>query len=383
VNGSAPLAIQWYDGAAALAGATNPVLSWAQVAYSNAGAYGFTVSNLAGVVTSTIVRLTVLEPPTILTQPQSQTVTVSNSASFSSVVSGSKPLSIQWYDGGAAVPGATNNLLAWTNVASSNAGRYYFTLSNAAGVVTSSVATLTVLPTNALAGVAGTYNGLFFQINADGTPDITEATAGFLGNCVVASNGAYSAKLYLGGASYLLSGVFSGVGEARTTIALTNGNSSNLTVVMQLDLLNGTQQMTGSVSGSFSGTAWNAPLIADLATNAYPLLATVEIVLAAESSSSVSATCGEASGLVVNGVLTLTGTMADGTAITQTVPISKDGSVPLYFNLYNGTGLLEGWIELAGGNVTGGLTWICPALSTASAEGFVAVVQVTGATTQR
>lgn len=279
--------------------------------------------------------------------------------------------------------GATSNVLAWTNVAASNAGNYYFTLANAAGVVTSSVATLTVLPTNTMGTVAGTYNGLFFQTNADGTPDITEGTAGLLANCVVASNGAYSGKLYLGGASYSLAGVFSSSGDACATIPLTNASSSNVTVVLCLDLFNGTGQMTGSVSSAFSGAAWSAPLIAELATNTDPLLATVEVVMAAGSSGSGCLNYGAASGLVVNGVLTLAGVLEDGTAITQTVPVAKNGNVPLYFNLYEDAGLLEGWINLAGGKVTGSLTWICPVFSKTSAGGFQAVAQVVGATTQQ
>jgi hypothetical protein len=381
--GSAPLAIQWYNGKKAIAGATNRTLSWAQVADGHAGGYSFSVSNLAGVVNSALARLTVIDPPSILTQPQSQSATVSNAASFSSVVIGSAPLSIQWYDGGAAVAGATSNGLAWSSVAASNAGNYYFTVSNVAGAVTSSVAALTVLPTNTMASVAGTYNGLFFQTNSDGTPEVTETTAGLLGNCVVASNGAYSAKLYLGGASYSLSGIFSSLGNTSATIPLANESSSNITVVMHLDLFNGTQQMTGSVSSAMSGMAWCASLMAELATNAFPLLETFEMVIPAGSSGSGSANYGSASGMVVNGVLTLTGALADGTALTQTVPVSKDGNVPLYFNLYDDAGLLEGWINLASGRVTGSLTLIRPVPSTTSPGGFVTVAQVAGATTQQ
>ncbi len=84
-------------------------------------------------------------PPSILTQPKSQTVILSNAASFRSVVSGSAPLTIQWYDGRNAIAGATNSVLSWASVAASNAGRYGFTVSNLEGVVTSSIVTLTVV----------------------------------------------------------------------------------------------------------------------------------------------------------------------------------------------------------------------------------------------
>ena len=137
-------------------------------------------------------------PPSILTQPQSQTVTAGTAASFSSAVTGTAPLSIQWYYGGNAIAGATNGTLGWPGVTVSNAGDYDFTVSNAAGTVLIPIATLTVLPSNIsnmFAAVAGAYNGLFFQTNAGGTPAVTEATAGFLGNCIVNSNGTFSAAL--------------------------------------------------------------------------------------------------------------------------------------------------------------------------------------------
>ena len=164
-------------------------------------------------------------------------MTARSAASFSSAVTGTAPLSIQWYYGASAIAGATNGTLAWASVTSSNSGNYRFTVSNAAGAVASSVATLTVLPTNTIATAAGAYNGLFFQTNADGSPAVTEATAGFLGNCVVTSNGAFSAKVYVGGLSYPLAGAFSISGNASVTIPRAGPGLSNLTAVLQLDLI--------------------------------------------------------------------------------------------------------------------------------------------------
>jgi len=88
---------------------------------------------------------------------------------------------------------------------------------------------------------------------------------------------------------------------------------------------------------------------------------------------------GSASGPVVNSVLSLSGALGDTVAIAQTVPISKDGNVPLYVSLYNNSGLLEGWINLAGGGVTGNLTWIRPSGVNQPGgfpEGFDTIVQV-------
>jgi hypothetical protein len=233
-------------------------------------------------------------------------------------------------------------------------------VSNAAGAASSSAATLTVLPTNTIATAAGAYNGLFFQTNADGTADVTEATAGLLGNCVVASNGAYSARVYVGGMAYPFSGRFDVAGNASGTIPRSGAGLSNLAVVLHLDLIHGTRQVTGTVSSTTAGNAWTASLLGDLATNAFPQIVGDDLLISPGSSTNSPTNFGVAVGVVLNSVLTLSGVLGDAAAFSQTVPISKDGNVPLYANLYTNGGLLEGWLNLAGSAPTGNLTWIRP-----------------------
>jgi hypothetical protein len=382
-DGDPPLSFQWVNGLAPIPGATASLLTWPQIRGADAGNYTVIVSNPWGSTTSSVAALTVIVPPSLLTQPQSQTVIATTPASFSSVATGTAPLSLQWYYGTTALAGATNSTLAWASVAAANAGSYRLTVSNSAGLLTSSVATLTVLPTNTIATAAGVYNGLFFQTNADGTPAVTEATSGFLGNCIVASNGAFSAKVYVGGLPCSLTGVFNISGNASATIPRTGTGLSNLTAVLHLDLFNGTREITGTISSTTSGNAWMAPLVADRATNACPQFAGVNFLLSPGLSVKSPTNFGWAGGVVVNGVLSLSGALGDTVAISQTVPISKDGNVPLYVSLYNNSGLLEGWINLAGGVGTGNLAWVRPSgvlLPVGFPQGFNTVVQVTGAT---
>src|SRR5271168_5514763 len=47
--------------------------------------------------------------PTITTQPQSQSVMVGSTATFSVVATGTAPLSYQWSENGTAIGGATNS----------------------------------------------------------------------------------------------------------------------------------------------------------------------------------------------------------------------------------------------------------------------------------
>ncbi|HEY9171868.1 MAG TPA: immunoglobulin domain-containing protein [Verrucomicrobiae bacterium] len=82
--------------------------------------------------------------PAITLQPQDQTVTVGQSASFSVTATGTEPLAYQWRRNGAVLPGATASSFTKPDVQLSDAGSYSVVVSNAAGSVTSSNALLTV-----------------------------------------------------------------------------------------------------------------------------------------------------------------------------------------------------------------------------------------------
>jgi hypothetical protein len=94
--------------------------------------------------------------PTISTQPGSQTVNAGSSVSFTVVATGSGTLAYQWYKGTTGISGATGATFALTTVAVSDAGSYYVTVTNSAGSVTSSTATLTVNTTTS-GCTGGTY----------------------------------------------------------------------------------------------------------------------------------------------------------------------------------------------------------------------------------
>ncbi len=82
--------------------------------------------------------------PAILTQPQSQTVNVGASVTFSVTASGTTPLLYQWRKDGTDIPGATSAALTLNNVQTVDAGDYTVVVSNSTGSVTSAPARLTV-----------------------------------------------------------------------------------------------------------------------------------------------------------------------------------------------------------------------------------------------
>jgi len=99
---------------------------------------GFRVE-MSGIATGTNER------PSVLTQPQSQTVIVGDLVIFSVEVIGTAPLSYQWRFNNAPVSLGTSNSYTITGVTTNNAGNYSVTISNAAGQTNSADATLTVL----------------------------------------------------------------------------------------------------------------------------------------------------------------------------------------------------------------------------------------------
>jgi GH25 family lysozyme M1 (1,4-beta-N-acetylmuramidase) len=85
--------------------------------------------------------------PDVAIQPQSQTLTIGSSATFtvSPTVSSSTPLTYQWRFNGTNIDGATATAYVRANFQTTNAGSYTVVLTNVAGSTTSAVALLNVL----------------------------------------------------------------------------------------------------------------------------------------------------------------------------------------------------------------------------------------------
>src|SRR5262249_23109068 len=121
--GGSGLNYQWQKGSSPLANATTSSLSLPSVSDSDAGGYSVIVTNSYGSVTSVVAPLTVIDPSTILTQPQSLTNNAGTLATFTVTAGGTNP-SYQWRKNGANlsnggnVSGATSSSLALSAVSS-------------------------------------------------------------------------------------------------------------------------------------------------------------------------------------------------------------------------------------------------------------------------
>jgi len=167
-SGSPPFGYQWNFNGTALSDATNSALTLTNAETIDAGSYTVVVNNPVGSITSQVATLTVLVPPGIQTQPQSQTVAAGQTASFSVVAGGTAPLAYQWNFNSAPVSGATNASLTLTNVQTTQAGSYTVVVTNNAGSITSAVAAMTVtnpVVSLSLSGGGGIPpNGFTFQV---------------------------------------------------------------------------------------------------------------------------------------------------------------------------------------------------------------------------
>jgi hypothetical protein len=151
VNGSLPLAYQWYFNSVPVPGQTNYWLSLPSITPEQAGNYQLVATNNSGAATSAVVVVSEVPWATIASQPSNQSAILGSNAAFTVGMYGLPPFYYQWYFGGApltdsaSIHGSTTASLAISNVQPANGGAYAVVITNAYNSVTSSPATLTVL----------------------------------------------------------------------------------------------------------------------------------------------------------------------------------------------------------------------------------------------
>lgn len=188
-----------------------------------AGTYSLSISGSDAGFTSPDFEYTVIVTggvtatiPAISTQPTAQTVTAGASVTFSVVAAGTPTPTYQWRKDGTAISGATSASLSLSNVQTANAGSYTVVVTNSAGSVTSTGATLTV---NAV--VVGTPPAISVQ------PSSTTAAPGSTVSFNVSATGAVTQQWRKNGTAI--------PGATSTTLTLVNlggGDVANYDVVL-------------------------------------------------------------------------------------------------------------------------------------------------------
>jgi len=145
VSGIPTPTVQWFENGTNIPGATGTSLILTNVQFSQNGyVYSLIASNAAGQATSNA-TLIVQVPPSISVQPQSLVVTDLLSATFSVTATGVPSPVYFWRKNGAAISNANNATFTIPSALPSDAATYSVIVSNPAGVVTSSNATLAVV----------------------------------------------------------------------------------------------------------------------------------------------------------------------------------------------------------------------------------------------
>jgi hypothetical protein len=269
-TGTSPLLYQWYKNGIPILGATLSSYTLTNVQAANAGTYTVMVSDgTLPNATSSGAMLTVNVPPTITTQPKSDTVTAGQNDTFSVTATGTAPLSYQWYKNGSAISGATSSSYTLTNIQAASAGTFTVTVSNVTlQNATSNPAVLTVNP----APVAPSINAqpqpqqtvtaggsATFSVTATGTP--TPSYQWFKNDTAIASATSSSYQI--------LSVKTSDAGAYKVTVSngiLPNATSSNALLTVNpapvapsISAQPQPQTVTAGQSVTFSVTATGTP----------------------------------------------------------------------------------------------------------------------------
>jgi len=234
---------------------------------------------------------------------------------------------------------------------------------------------------NYFLGAKGYYYGLFAVPG-----DRQHESSGFL-TLYVNESRAYSASLATGGKKYSLSGKFEVDGTASKSISR-GLTLPPLNLALALDLSPGADRLTGTVS---DGT-WTAGLLANRAvfnatTNRATRFAGRYTLVFPGPDGDPAVPMGDGYGAVTvasSGTITLSGSLADGTAVSQAAPISKDGLWPLYASLYSGKGSVWSWVQFdanqPAANLQGQVSWVRPPIPASRyyPAGFTNVVLAEG-----
>jgi uncharacterized repeat protein (TIGR03803 family) len=372
-GGSAPLTYEWQFNSNTLrnarnfSGATTPVLTITNVLLADSGAYSVIIRNANGSITSTNAILTVINPPgrplLRITGPAQNTylptaaITVIGNTSGTVAV---QRVSFRLNGGSWRLAAEVNGWSRWSAGVTLSPGTNRF---EAYAVSLSGMPSITnsaYFVPSPFAQVAGTYNGLFYDTN-----NVTPTNAGFF-TLQNTYKGTFTGALQMAGAHYSLGGQFDSNGQA----TIPRSKSEPLDVSLQLDMTHGTGHITGSVSNQ----AWAANLAGDLAvfdarTNLAPQQGRYTLVIPGAGAAPQPA--GDGWGTVTvdaAGNIRLSGSLADGTSVAQSVPVARSGAWPLYASLYSGQGLLLGWLAFSSGSnetLGGEVLWLESASSKA------------------
>lgn len=340
-TGTPAPAFQWFKDGELLEDETASTLVVFAATPQDAGAYSVRVFNALGASTSEAARLGITQGVSI-TSPNRVQVFAPGSVLSLGTAFDAGNVRYQWSLNGKAIPGATRTYHLIDGAAFADSGTYSIKVYNSQGrlLATKVVAKIVI-------SVAGTYEALLRDTT-------TSEPVGRIA-LAIAATGAFTGKLvYEDGKAYALKGRFtfpvdSAAGLAGLTIKRA-GALPSFFITLSLDA-------RSSVLDCELGTAGEETSFAEggassrLAASARPAWAgTYALSLAPRPTELPDQPTATAVLKAVvarqGGAMRITGRLADGTAISASVPSSIDADYAVWLKLYSGKGFLAGDLSL-------------------------------------
>jgi len=353
-TGTAPFNYQWRKNGATLTesahliGTLSNLLTISSALTNDSGNYTVVVTNNSGSITSQVSVLTVTNITTAVL-----TVQIIGNGTVSPNYNG-QVLKLGNNYTMTATPGSGYAFSKWT-------GSIYSTSPSLTFVMQTNFvlqANFVVAPVITL---KGNYYGLFFDTNGP-----SQSGSGYV-TLTVSATKTFTGSLQIGSTKWPMKGQFDANGAA--TVNVNRSKQSPLTVQLQLDEVNGSDQITGTVA--VSDGSWLAELAANrdvfnANTNPCPHAGTYTLLIPGTPGATGSP-AGDGYGLVkvtTAGRVMLTGLLADNTSVSQSTFLSKSGDWPLYVARYPaGRGSILGWLTFTntpGDDLHGALIWTRP-----------------------
>jgi hypothetical protein len=234
-------------------------------------------------------------------------------------------------------------------------------------VMQSNLSLVAKFVSNPFPAVRGNYTGLV--ANEQG---VTPKNSGYF-TLTITTSGQFTGKLMMGGTRQGFRGQFDLNGDAMVSVRRNLQPALNLK--LHLDLTNGSDQVTGSLTdGRWTSALAGDRNVFDTLSNPARQAGDRSFVLDRADNNTRAAT--GLSRINLNGATRVQGTLTDGRAFSTSSTLARNGDCPFYLSLNSGNEVVIGWLNFPigqGPTATGTVLWV-----RTGTNSFAATLQATG-----